>query len=248
MKLLIIVPAYNEQESIVPLMSDLVSFRAGFIKKHGLDSLDILIVNDNSKDLTLSLAKRNDDVTVLDLPINLGIGGTVQAGYAFAYRNGYDYAIQLDGDGQHFPAYIDELYSEISSRKIDMVIGSRYLKGLNDNFRSTFMRRIGKGLISLLIKGLYKKEITDPTSGFRIVNKKLIGLFADYYPYDYPEPESLAICFRHGFSVGEVSVKMKERNGGKSSISNIGSAYYMLKVFIAILIDYFKPLKVKYDL
>ncbi|MCX6112233.1 MAG: glycosyltransferase family 2 protein [Proteobacteria bacterium] len=248
MKFLTIIPAYNEQESIGQLISDLREFGSGFIKKDEIDKFDILIVNDNSKDHTLSLAKKHNEVLVLDLPVNLGIGGAVQAGYVFAQRNNYDYAIQVDGDGQHSPIYINDLYSVLRTHNPDMVIGSRYVLCKDDNFHSTPMRRLGKNLISMLIKALHGKVITDPTSGFRIVNRKLINFFSDYYPYDYPEPESLALCLRHGFSVYEVPVKMKERIGGRSSISNVKSAYYMIKVFISILVDYFKPRQVKYDL
>ncbi len=220
---LVIIPAYNEEEAILETVKNVVS--SGY---------DYVVVNDGSKDDTLDLCRKNG-VNVLDLPHNLGIGGAVQAGHMYAQRHGYDIDIQFDGDGQHDASYLDELVSKIEEGR-DLVIGSRYLAS-TDGFQSTAMRRFGKSLLSGVIRLVSGEVITDPTSGFRACGRRAIDLFCIDYPTDYPEPESIVHALNSGLEIEEVPVLMHERQGGISSIGVISSAYYMIKVTLAILID-----------
>lgn len=224
MKILAIIPAYNEEEGLEQVADQ---FR-------DIDFVDILLVNDGSKDHTSELGRKLG-FNVIDLPCNLGIGGAVQTGYKFAWENNYDIAIQVDGDGQHNPSYIKDLIKPLNDGIADLVIGSRYLK--KEGFQSSFMRRAGIHYFSFLIHLLEKKRITDPTSGFRACNRKVIELFSNRYPHDYPEPESIACLLRNNFSIEEVPVIMNERLGGRSSITSLKSIYYMIKVSLAIFID-----------
>nr|WP_295975169.1 glycosyltransferase family 2 protein [uncultured Bacillus sp.] len=223
-KILAIVPAYNEEQGIQFVAEQ---FR-------DMDNVDVLVINDCSRDKTSAIC-RELGLNVIDLPSNLGIGGAVQTGYKYAKLNGYDIAIQVDGDGQHNPAYIKELIKPIAEGNADLVIGSRYLK--KDGFQSTFTRRMGIQYFSFLIRLLHKKQITDPTSGFRASNRKVIELFSNRYPIDYPEPESIVFLLRNQYRIQEVPVLMNERKGGESSINAFKSVYYMIKVSLAILID-----------
>lgn len=217
---LIIIPAYNEAENIVDTVQGVVD--AGY---------DYVVVNDGSKDNTLSVCRAND-INVIDLPQNLGIGGAVQTGHKYARDMDYDVDIQLDGDGQHDPAYLGKLVAEIQNGA-DLVIGSRFLEQ-TEGFQSTFMRRVGITWLSFWIKLLTGKRITDPTSGFRACGRRATNLFAQSYPIDYPEPDSIAHALRLGMDVREVSVEMRERQGGVSSIGGFKSVYYMIKVTLAI--------------
>lgn len=219
-RVLIIIPAYNEAENIVDTVQGVVD--AGY---------DYVVVNDGSKDNTLSVCRAND-VNVIDLPQNLGIGGAVQTGHLYARDMDYDVDIQLDGDGQHDPAYLGKLVAEIQNGA-DLVIGSRFLEQ-TEGFQSTFMRRVGITWLSFWIKLLTGKRITDPTSGFRACGRRAVNLFAQSYPIDYPEPDSIAHALRLGMDVREVSVEMRERQGGVSSIGGFKSVYYMIKVTLAI--------------
>ena len=219
-RVLIIIPAYNEAENIVDTVQGVVD--AGY---------DYVVVNDGSKDNTLSVCRAND-INVIDLPQNLGIGGAVQTGHKYARDMDYDVDIQLDGDGQHDPAYLGKLGAEIQNGA-DLVIGSRFLEQ-TEGFQSTFMRRVGITWLSFWIKLLTGKRITDPTSGFRACGRRATNLFAQSYPIDYPEPDSIAHALRLGMDVREVSVEMRERQGGVSSIGGFKSVYYMIKVTLAI--------------
>ncbi len=224
MKILAIVPAFNEEEG---LKNVALQFKE-------IDFVDILVINDCSKDHTSEIG-RQLGFQVIDLPCNLGIGGAVQTGYKYAWEHNYDIAIQVDGDGQHNPSYIIELIRPIEEGKADMVIGSRYLK--KEGFQSSFMRRMGITYFSFLIQLLEKEKITDPTSGFRACNRKIIEQFSRRYPHDYPEPESIAYLLRNQFHIAEIPVVMNERFGGRSSITSFKSIYYMIKVSLAIFID-----------
>lgn len=219
-RVLIIIPAYNEAENIVDTVQGVVD--AGY---------DYVVVNNGSKDNTLSVCRAND-INVIDLPQNLGIGGAVQTGHKYARDMDYDVDIQLDGDGQHDPAYLGKLVAEIQNGA-DLVIGSRFLEQ-TEGFQSTFMRRVGITWLSFWIKLLTGKRITDPTSGFRACGRRATNLFAQSYPIDYPEPDSIAHALRLGMDVREVSVEMRERQGGVSSIGGFKSVYYMIKVTLAI--------------
>lgn len=224
MKILAIVPAFNEEQGIKHVVDQFKN----------IDFVDVVVVNDCSKDNTSDVC-REFGLNVIDLPANLGIGGAVQTGYKYAQVNGYDIAIQVDGDGQHNPVYIRELIKPIINGNADLVIGSRYLN--KEGFQSTFMRRIGISYFTFLINLLQKKKITDPTSGFRAANRKVIELFSNRYPIDYPEPESIVFLLRNKYKIEEVPVVMNERMGGESSINAIKSVYYMVKVSLAIVID-----------
>ena len=221
-KVLIVIPAYNEADNILNTVSGVVA--------HGYD---YIVVNDGSRDTTLDVCRSNG-LNVLDLPMNLGIGGAVQAGHKYAQRFGYDIDIQLDGDGQHDPAYLDALVHEVVSGA-DLVIGSRFLEK-TDGFQSTFMRRVGITWLSAILKLCTGRHVSDPTSGFRACGRRAIDLFCASYPVDDPEPESIAVAIKSGLSVKEVSVEMRERQGGTSSIGGLSSVYYMIKVSLAILI------------
>ena len=230
MKVLMIIPAYNEEKSIVNTVN---MIRSTKLKKH---TLDYIVVNDGSNDNTKNECL-NNNINFIDLPVNLGIGGAVQAGYKYALYNDYDIAIQFDGDGQHDASYIEKLVKEISNGN-DIVIGSRFVSDLSD-FKSTAVRRVGINFLSRLIKICTKRRIYDPTSGFRACNKKIIKEFASDYPIDYPEPDTIVTIIKKGYKVSEIPVKMNERKEGKSSLnSNIFKPlYYMIKVSIAIIIS-----------
>ena len=167
-------------------------------------------------------------------PVNLGIGGTVQGGYIYALKNGYDIAIQVDGDGQHDVSYLKNMIAPIKKEEADIVIGSRFIK--KQGFQSSVCRRFGINFLSSLIKFCTGIKIRDVTSGFRAVNRKFIEVYAKDYPQDYPEPEAIVTGVMHGAKVKEIPVMMKERLGGTSSIYSWKSGYYMIKVSLAIII------------
>ena len=225
MKKLIIIPAYNESENIVGTVED--------IKKNAPD-FDYVVINDCSTDNTLQILKEHG-YNYVSLPINLGIGGAVQTGYKYAEKYGYDIAVQVDGDGQHDPAFLAKMADYLEERDLDMVIGSRFID--KEGFQSSFMRRVGIVYFTGLIKLLTGKTITDPTSGLRLAGKKVIKLFAENYPKDYPEPETAVTAINHGMKIEEIPVIMRARQGGVSSITMKKSVYYMIKVTIAIIIE-----------
>ncbi len=224
MRILAIVPAFNEEHGIQFIVEQF----------QNVPEVDVLVINDSSSDQTSKVCRRNG-LNVIDLPCNLGIGGAVQTGYKYADMNGYDIAVQVDGDGQHNPLYIKELIKPIVNGEADMVIGSRYLN--KEGFQSTIMRRVGITYFRFLINLFQKKKITDPTSGFRACNRNVIKLFSRRYPIDYPEPESIVYLLRNNYKIEEVPVVMNERVGGESSINTVKSIYYMIKVSLAIIID-----------
>lgn len=223
-KPLLIIPAYNEQENIEKVIGELIQ---------KFPQYDYVIVNDGSEDLTEEICEKNG-YNLLNLPINLGIGGAVQAGYRFAKKYGYEIAIQIDGDGQHDVRYVQDVIEPILEGKADVVIGSRFLK--REGFQSSAARRAGIRILSGLILICTGTKIYDVTSGFRAVNRKFIDIYAEDYPSDYPEPEALITAVLSGGRVKEVPVIMKERSGGTSSINMRKSIYYMIKVTLAILI------------
>lgn len=225
MKKLVIIPAYNESENIVNTVKEI---------KEKASDFDYVVINDCSSDKTLEILE-NNHLNYINLPVNLGIGGAVQTGYKYALGHEYDIAVQVDGDGQHDPAYLHSLEETLIKENADMVIGSRFIK--NEGFQSTFARRMGIVYFTKMIKSLTGTTITDPTSGFRLVNKDVIALFANDYPRDYPEPESIVALLKRKKKVIEVPVQMKERQGGVSSIRLWNSVYYMIKVSIAIFVE-----------
>lgn len=228
MKVLIIIPAYNEELNIENTVKKLKA-----IIKKSKNDIDYVIINDGSIDNTYEVCKKNN-FNVINLVCNLGIGGAVQTGYKYALVNDYDIAIQFDGDGQHDEKYIEKLINEIN-QGYDFVIGSRFVSELS-SFKSTKLRRFGISILSAVIKLCTKSRIYDSTSGFRAANKKIIKLFSEYYPVEYPEPESVVNLLKKGFKVKEIPVEMHERKYGTSSIKPLKSVYYMFSVIIAILI------------
>lgn len=223
-KKLVIIPAYNEEGNIVKTVTD--------VQKHA-PSFDYIIVNDCSTDNTLQICKEHG-YQVLNLPCNMGIGGGVQTGYLYAARNGYDFAVQFDGDGQHNGAYLEAMAEKMEAEGLDMLIGSRYIQ--KEGFQSSGARRMGIKYFTGLIKLVTGTKITDPTSGMRMVSSEVIQMFAEDYPKDYPEPESVVTLLKKGKKVKELPVTMNAREEGVSSISPVKAVYYMVKVSIAILI------------
>lgn len=227
MKVLLIIPAYNEEDNILNTCNKIKEFS---------DEIDFVVINDGSKDGTLKILQENN-LNHINLINNLGIGGAVQTGYKYAYENGYDIAIQFDGDGQHDVNYVPNICEPIINGQANLVIGTRYLDKSSSEFQSTFMRRLGSNIISFFIKLCTGKKITDPTSGFRAADRKIIEEFAKDYPTEYPEPESTVCMLCKKYKAAEVPVSMNERQGGKSSIRFLKTADYMIKVCLAILID-----------
>ena len=226
-KRLVIIPAYNEAGNIVKTVED--------VKKNA-PSFDYVVINDCSKDNTLAICK-DRGYNVVSLPNNLGIGGGVQTGYRYAKEHGYEIAVQFDGDGQHNASYLEKMTEQMEEENLDMLIGSRYIK--KEGFQSTGLRRLGIRYFTGLIKLLTGATITDPTSGMRMVNREVIELFAEEYPKDYPEPESVVALLKLKKKVKELAVIMNEREEGVSSISPVKSVYYMVKVSIAAIIAAF---------
>ncbi|MBI4309944.1 MAG: glycosyltransferase family 2 protein [Candidatus Omnitrophica bacterium] len=225
-KILIIVPAYNEAGNIGRTVEDIRSVDA---------AADVLVIDDGSKDATAQEA-RSHGARVVSLPFNLGIGGAVQTGFQYAHQGGYDIAVQIDGDGQHSAVFLPQLLAPIAASRADMVIGSRFAAETPQGFKSTFGRRIGIRFFARLINALTGAGVTDPTSGFRAHNKKLIAAFARHYPHDFPEPEAIVAARRINAAITEVPVVMRARGAGSSSIRYFKSMYYMLKVTFAILL------------
>lgn len=226
-KTLVIVPAYNEEKSIRFVIDDLY-VHAG--------PCDVLVVNDGSRDGTPDLVRADGRARLVNLPVNLGIGGAVQTGLLYAVRKGYDAAIQFDGDGQHKASEIPKLLGPLEKGTADMVIGSRFFE-VGDTYKSTALRRIGIKYFELLNWLVIGKRIKDNTSGFRGYGRKALSFIADIYPHDYPEPEAVILLGKNGFRIAEVFTEMRERQGGVSSISGCKSVYYMIKVTLAVLIN-----------
>lgn len=225
MKKLIIVPAYNEEQNIEKTIEAIL---------HESKNFDYVIINDCSTDRTRQICEAKG-YNIVNLPINLGIGGAVQTGYRYAVKYGYDMAVQVDGDGQHNPEFLDKMAEYLEKNNFDMVIGSRFIK--KEGFQSSKLRRVGIYFFSKLIKLVTGVTITDPTSGLRMVGRNVLNIFSRDYPKDYPEPESVVAILNRGMSIAEIPVIMEERNGGVSSISLKKSVYYMVKVSLAILFE-----------
>ncbi len=231
-KIAIIIPAYNEEKAILGVIEELHKLLENiyFI-------LDIIVINDCSTDNTAKLIAKSNCID-LHLPINLGIGGAVQTGFKYAYEKGYDFAIQIDGDGQHPPHEIPKLLAVAQEKQADVVIGSRFID--KKGFQSSAARRLGIQYFMWLNYFLIGKKIKDTTSGLRLINRKVLKVVYDYYPDEYPEPESIILYALHGFSIAEIAVTMRERQGGVSSINTFSAIYYMLKVSLSILYTYIR--------
>lgn len=224
-KILVIVPAFNECGNIGRTVEE--------IRRVGLGA-DILVINDGSLDATAQEAGQAGG-KVVSLPFNLGIGAAVQTGFQYAQQHHYDIAVQIDGDGQHDADYLGKIIGPIVYDQADMTIGSRFLEETG-GFQSSFSRRLGINFFVHLINGLTGVKINDPTSGFRAYNQKMIALFADYYPHDFPEPEAVVLAQQDCARITEVAVIMRPRQVGNSSIRYFKTLYYMAKVTLAILL------------
>ncbi len=222
---LAVVPAYNESATIVSVIESL---------RDNAPRFDVLVVDDGSTDDTAGLA-RMAGARVVSLPFNLGIGGSVQAGFEFARAQNYDYLAQVDGDGQHDAAELRRLVAAMDGGDVDMVCGSRFLTD-DYHYPAPISRRTGIHIFAFLLSRIVNGRVSDPTSGFRLYNRRAIDLFASDYPHDYPEVEAVLMLHHHRLRMREVPVKMYVRGGGRSSISNGKSAYYMVKVLLALLV------------
>jgi glycosyltransferase involved in cell wall biosynthesis len=238
-RLLLIIPAFNEQAALGPLLQEIKALPP----PEGVE-LEAVVVDDGSSDRTQDVARQNG-ARVLRLCRNLGIGGAVQAGIQLAHREQFDAAVQMDGDGQHPPAELVHLLAA-SKNGEDLVVGTRYREGTT-GFRSTVMRRLGSSWLRGILRLVTRKRFTDPTSGFRLYGPRALQLFSDTYPYDFPEPESLAVARAAGLTVTEVPVTMRERQGGTSSISGYTSIYYMFKVTVAVLLAYLRTNRRRFE-
>lgn len=225
MKILMIIPAYNEEANILNTINE--------IKKYKKIDLDYVVINDGSRDNTKEVLIKNK-INFIDLSNNLGIGAAVQTGYKYAYYNDYDIAVQFDGDGQHDINYIDKMIEPIINNNYNMVIGSRFI-GDDSNFKSTRVRRVGINILSFIVKLFTGKKVLDVTSGYRAVSKSLIKEFALDYVFEYPEPITDLKVIKEGYKVKEVSVNMRERKFGKSFVNPYTSIYYMVNVIFYML-------------
>ena len=229
MKVLLIIPAYNEQDNILKVVRSIEQYS----KRCQEYTLDYIVINDGSTDNTKCVCEKYG-IKCINLINNLGIGGAVQTGYIFAKLNNYDIAVQFDGDGQHDINSLDDVIEPILRKEADFTIGSRFIEE-NEGFKSTFLRRVGIKYLSFVIKLFSKVIIRDCTSGYRAGNKSVIEYLSSNYPVDFPEPESIISLSKANFKIKEVSANMFSRESGVSSISSWKSVYYMIKVSLAIV-------------
>ncbi len=223
-----IVPAYNEQESVPRVIEELRAFDRG---------LEVVVVDDGSADGTVAAAERLG-AHVVRLPFNLGIGGAVQTGFRYAFEQGFQVAVRVDGDGQHDPSQLGLLLAPVLAGEADIVVGSRFAG--SGGYRSSRSRRLGITILARTVSLLVRRRVTDPTSGFQALNRKAIALFAADYPHDYPEVEAALMVHRHRLRMTEVGVQMRERAAGRSSIGALASVYYMVKVLLALFVGLFR--------
>lgn len=226
-RVLIIIPCYNEQGAIAALLQEISACQQGY---------ETIVIDDGSQDATYKIARQFSPA--VQLLRNLGIGGAVKTGFKYAHGKGFDFCVQIDGDGQHHPGEISKLLRAYQEKPRSIIIGSRYLQ--NDTFRSTYARRFGGRVIAKTLNALFPLcSVTDPTSGMRLMDRKVIEFFAKHYPHDFPEPISLAWALKMGFTVGEIHVKMRTRMHGKSSIGGLKPISYMFRVLGYIVLARF---------
>jgi glycosyltransferase involved in cell wall biosynthesis len=231
LRCLAVVPAFNERPAVAGVIRDL--------REHA--GIDVIVIDDGSGDGTAAAAVAAG-ARVVSLPFNVGIGGAVQTGYIMARDCGYDVAIQFDGDGQHVASEIGKLVAALEREEADIVIGSRFLEP--GSYRSPRTRRVGIRVFAWLVSTLVGVRMTDTTSGFRAAGPRAISLFAEAYPHDYPEVEAVLIAHRAGLRVVETPVEMRGRQTGRSSITPLRSAYFMIKVFLALVMQLMRrPIK-----
>jgi glycosyltransferase involved in cell wall biosynthesis len=227
-KVLAIIPCYNEEKNLISTVENL---------KAKTPFVDFIVVNDGSKDNTYRVCVENH-YPVIDMPFNLGLANAIQTGMRYAYSNGYEMAIQFDGDGQHIPSYIPEMIKLMQNTSADIVIGSRYMQK-----RSRDLRGLGSSFLRINIKIVTGKTISDPTSGMRLYNRKMIEAFTKQMNYG-PEPDTLTYLINQGITILETPVTMQERKSGKSYLTMFASMSYMLRMFISInFIQWFRVKK-----
>jgi glycosyltransferase involved in cell wall biosynthesis len=224
-----VVPAFNEEQNVGRVVDEI---------RAADPTLDIVVVDDGSFDRTAEVA-RDHGAAVVRLPFNLGIGGAVQTGFRYAFERGYDLAVRLDGDGQHDPAQLDRVLAPVLAGEADIAVGSRFAAA-GEGYRSSRSRRLGIRLLAWVVSRIVGRRVTDTTSGFQALNRRAIELFAHDYPHDYPEVEATIMVSRHRLRSVEVPVEMRERGGGRSSITALRSVYYMVKVLLAIFVGLFR--------
>jgi len=221
-KILIIIPAYNEEDNIERVIQGVIAF-----------GYDTIVVNDGSTDDTVNIVSKYDKVKLVNNPINLGAGGVLQTGYKYALENDYDYVVNLDGDGQHDPKHIEELLNELLNNNADIVIGSRFLN--LESYKPPFMRRLGMRLFSFVAKIITKQKFTDTTSGYKAMTKDVIRLFASpEFPNDYPDVDTLILLYLRGFRIKEMPVKMYENNRKSIHSGLLKPLYYVFKMLLSI--------------
>jgi glycosyltransferase involved in cell wall biosynthesis len=223
-----IVPAYNEERNVGRVIDELRAFDPG---------LEIVVVSDGSVDRTAEVAAEHGAL-VIRLPFNLGIGGAVQTGFRYAWENGYERAVRVDGDGQHDPSQLARVLEPVLAGEADIVVGSRFAG--DSDYRSSGPRRIGIRILAWVVSAIARQRVTDSTSGFQALNRRAISLFAADYPHDYPEVEGMVMVIRHRLRLREVPVSMRAREHGRSSIGALGSIYYMAKVLLALFVGLFR--------
>jgi glycosyltransferase involved in cell wall biosynthesis len=228
LKRIAIVPAFNEERNVGRVLDEL----------HAVDpGLDIVVISDGSTDGTVDVAVARG-AHVISLPFNLGIGGAVQTGYRYAWEEGYELAVRLDGDGQHDPAELRALVAPVVAGEADLAVGSRFVSG--GGYRSSAARRIGIRILARVVSWIARQRLTDTTSGFQAANRLAIGVYAADLPHDYPEVEGIVMAIKHRVRLVEVPVTMREREHGRSSIGALGSVYYMIKILLALFVDLFR--------
>jgi hypothetical protein len=228
LKILVILPAFNEEATVADVVNSVFAEEP---------NADVIVVDDGSSDKTALRAKESGAVVLMH-SFNMGIGATMQTGYKYALRNGYDIAVQVDADGQHLASHIKRLLKPIIEGKAEIVVGSRFL-GEGD-YKPSVARGAGIAIFSRLVSIIIGERFTDTTSGFRAAGREVIRFFSNNYPDDYPEVEALVLLHKKGFAIIETPVLMEERKGGQSSITMTKSVYYMFKVLLAIFVDLIK--------
>jgi len=227
--MIVILPAFNEAESIGGVIREV---------REAVPGCPVVVINDGSVDQTARVAAEAG-ATVLDMACNVGVGGAVQAGFRYAFEQGFDYAVRCDGDGQHPPSEIPRLVEGMRETGADLVIGSRFLQ--DEGYTSTPFRQFAVTGLGWLLSAICRRKVTDPTSGFQMLNRTLLYFFSRSYPVDYPEPEALALMRRQGYDYAEVPARFRGRMAGQSTISGWGTAYYAMKVSLALLVDRARP-------
>jgi len=228
LKRVAILPAYNEERNVGRVIEELQALDPG---------LDVVVVSDGSTDGTVDVAISRG-VHVVALPYNLGIGGAVQTGFRYAWEEGYELAVRLDGDGQHDPAELRALVAPVVAGEADLAVGSRFVSG--GGYRSSAARRVGIRILARVVSWIAHQRLTDTTSGFQAANRRAIGVYAADLPHDYPEVEGIVMAIKHQIRLVEVPVTMREREHGRSSIGALASIYYMVKILVALFVDLFR--------